>query len=100
MLLTGNGNPLLAVGDGAIGVEGGLGGSVLKDAPPAWLVSLDGQGAQRLTQIAVQPNESIWQSGTREDALSAFNRFVELYSAKYPKVAEKLTMDRDEPLVS
>ncbi len=42
--------------------------------------------------------QEIWQAATREDALVAFDRFVELYSAKYPKAAGKLTNDRDELL--
>jgi putative transposase len=42
--------------------------------------------------------QEIWQAATREEALASFNRFVEIYSAKYPKAAEKLTKDRDELL--
>ncbi|MGF6980015.1 transposase-like protein [Paraburkholderia sp. JPY465] len=42
--------------------------------------------------------QDIWMAATRADALAAFNHFVDAYSAKYPKVAEKLTEDRDELL--
>ncbi|NKB84786.1 IS256 family transposase, partial [Ochrobactrum grignonense] len=31
--------------------------------------------------------QEIWQAATRDDALVAFNRFVDIYSAKYPKAA-------------
>src|SRR5471032_2351964 len=34
----------------------------------------------------------------REEALAAFNRFIDAYSAKYPKATEKLTKDSDELL--
>ena len=37
-------------------------------------------------------------AATRADALVAFNHFVDTHSAKYPKVTEKLTEDRDELL--
>jgi putative transposase len=40
----------------------------------------------------------IWMAATRAGALVAFNHFVDAYSARYPKVAEKLTEDRDELL--
>ncbi|AKK23914.2 hypothetical protein MB84_25750 [Pandoraea oxalativorans] len=37
-------------------------------------------------------------AATRAEALVAFNHFVDTHSAKYPKVVEKLTQDRDELL--
>jgi len=42
--------------------------------------------------------QEIWQAATREEALAAFNRFIDAYSAKYPKATEKLTKDSDELL--
>jgi len=40
----------------------------------------------------------IWQAETREDAHKAFNLFIEIYEAKYPKATECLVKDRDELL--
>ncbi len=40
----------------------------------------------------------IWMSATREDAVKAFDRFIEVYGAKWPKAAECLEKDRDELL--
>ncbi len=37
----------------------------------------------------------IWMAPTRAAAVSAFERFVESYQAKYPKAADKLVRDRD-----
>jgi putative transposase len=96
------GGPLLASGDGAMGLWAALAevfpqtrhqrcwfhktGNVLNALPK----SLHGRAKAGLQEI--------WQAATREDALVAFNRFVDVYSAKYPKAAEKLTNDRDELL--
>jgi putative transposase len=96
------GGPLLASGDGAMGLWAALAevfpqtrhqrcwfhktGNVLNALPK----SQHGRAKAGLQEI--------WQAATREDALVAFNRFVDVYSAKYPKAAEKLTNDRDELL--
>lgn len=96
------GGPLLASGDGAMGLWAALAevfpqtrhqrcwfhktGNVLNALPK----SQHGRAKAGLQEI--------WQAATREDALVAFDRFVELYSAKYPKAAGKLTNDRDELL--
>jgi transposase-like protein len=42
--------------------------------------------------------QDIWMATTRADAPVAFNHFVDAGSAKYPKVADKPTEDRDELL--
>jgi putative transposase len=40
----------------------------------------------------------IWLAGTREDAIKAFDRFIEVYQAKWPRAAECLEKDRAELL--
>lgn len=94
--------PLLACGDGAMGFWAAMEevfpqtkhqrcwfhkmGNVLNALP---------KSQQARAKKAMQ---DIWMAATRADALGAFNHFVDAYSAKYPKVVEKLTEDRDELL--
>ena len=40
----------------------------------------------------------IWMSATRDDAIKAFDRFIEVYGVKWPRVAECLVKDRAELL--
>lgn len=40
----------------------------------------------------------IWMSATREDAIKAFERFIEVHSAKWPKAVKCLEKDRAELL--
>lgn len=40
----------------------------------------------------------IWMSATREDAIKAFDRFIEVYGTKWPRAAECLQKDRAELL--
>jgi transposase-like protein len=40
----------------------------------------------------------IWMSATREDAIKAFDRFIEVYGVKWPRAAECLEKDRVELL--
>ncbi len=40
----------------------------------------------------------IWMAPTKERADRAFDHFITVYQAKYPKAAECLTKDRDELL--
>ncbi len=40
----------------------------------------------------------IWMSATRADAIKAFDRFIEVYGAKWPRAAECLVKDRAELL--
>jgi putative transposase len=52
---------------------------------------------------SLQPKEKtalhdIWQADTKEDAASAFDQFVELFEAKYPKAVLCLQKDREELL--
>jgi transposase-like protein len=91
--------PLLAVGDGAMGLWAALDevfpqtrhqrcwfhkiGNVLNVMPK----SQHGKAKAALSEI--------WNAATRADAIVAFNQFVDTYTAKYPKAVEKLTKDRD-----
>jgi putative transposase len=91
--------PLLAVGDGAMGLWAALDevfpqtrhqrcwfhkiGNVLNAMPK----SQHGKAKSALAEI--------WNAATRADAVIAFNRFVDTYAAKYPKAVGKLTKDRD-----
>ncbi len=40
----------------------------------------------------------IWMSATRDDAIKAFDRFIEVYAAKWPRATECLEKDRAELL--
>jgi transposase-like protein len=40
----------------------------------------------------------IWMAATREDALKAFNRFIEVYGSKWPRATDCLEKDRAELL--
>src|ERR1700756_4213293 len=42
--------------------------------------------------------QAIWMAATRTDAYAAFDRFVTVYAAKYPKATETLKKDRDSLL--
>nr|WP_257806728.1 IS256 family transposase [Burkholderia glumae] len=91
--------PLLAVGDGAMGLWAALEevfpqtrhqrcwfhkiGNILNVMPK----SQHGKAKAALAEI--------WNAATRADAIAAFNQFVDAYAAKYPKAVEKLTKDRD-----
>ena len=94
--------PEVAVGDGAMGFWSALSkvfpetrqqrcwvhktANVLNRLPK----SVQGRAKSRLHEI--------WQAETRADAHEAFDRFLGLYEAKYPKAAECLAKDRDAML--
>ena len=42
--------------------------------------------------------QAIWMAATRADAYAAFDRFVTVYAAKYPKATETLKKDRESLL--
>ena len=42
--------------------------------------------------------QAIWMAATRADAYTAFDRFVAIYAAKYPKATETLKKDRESLL--
>jgi transposase-like protein len=51
--------------------------------------------AKRVQSQAKARLHEIWMAPTREDAQEAFDRFVELYEAKYPAAVKCLCRDRD-----
>lgn len=91
--------PRLAVGDGALGFWAALDevypetrrqrcwvhktGNVLNVLPKA------------LQAKAKADLHEIWMAPTRARAITAFDRFLKTYGAKYPKAADKLVKDRD-----
>lgn len=91
--------PRLAVGDGALGFWAALDelypetrrqrcwvhktANVLNALPK----SLQARAKAQLHEI--------WMAPTRAAAVTAFERFVQSYQAKYPKAADKLVADRD-----
>lgn len=94
--------PKLAVGDGSLGFW-----KALTEVYPAtghqrcW-VHKTGNILNYLPKSS-QPKakkglHEIWMASTREEALKAFDSFVEIYEAKYPKAVACLEKDRDELL--
>lgn len=94
--------PHLAVGDGALGFWGALNemygdtrhqrcwfhkmGNVLDKLPK----SVNATAKKRL--------QDIWMAPTRKEACKAFDCFIEMYRAKYPKATECLSKDKDDLL--
>jgi len=91
--------PMVAIGDGALGFWNAVGevypqtrvqrcwfhkmGNVLDKLPK----SQEGQAKRMLQEI--------WMSATREEAYKAFDDFITVYEAKYPKATECLRKDRE-----
>ena len=90
----------LAVGDGAFGLLGGLGGGVYPETRQqrCWVHKVANilnylpKAAQPKAKRALQ---QIWMAETKAGALTAFDQFVRTYQAKYPKAVECLTKDRE-----
>ena len=91
--------PLLAVGDGAMGLW-----AALEEVFPAtatqrcWFHKMGNVlNALPKSQHARAKSglQEIWMAATRAEAIVAFERFVTTYAAKYPKATGKLTKDRD-----
>lgn len=94
--------PELAVGDGAMGFW-----AALAEVYPAtreqrcWVHKTANvlnrlpKGVQRKAKADLQ---AIWMAETRDAAHRAFDQFVAIYGAKYPKAAELLTKDREQML--
>ena len=47
---------------------------------------------------AKQDMHDIWQADTRENALTAYNLFIDCYEPKYPKATQCLQKDSEELL--
>jgi len=91
--------PDLAVGDGALGFW-----SALRDVYPTareqrcWvhkMANVLGAMPKSLQDKAKAGLHDIWQAETKEDAISAFDLFVETYGIKYQRAVKKLAKDRD-----
>ncbi|NPT39378.1 IS256 family transposase [Paraburkholderia xenovorans] len=94
--------PLLAAGDGAMGLWAALAEVFPKTRHQRCWFHKTGNVLNALPKSqhgrAKTGLQEIWQAATREEALVAFRRFIDAYSAKYPKATEKLTKDSDELL--
>ena len=94
--------PLLAAGDGAMGLWAALAEVFPKTRHQRCWFHKTGNVLNALPKSqhgrAKAGLQEIWQAATREEALAAFNRFIDAYAAKYPKATEKLTKDSDELL--
>lgn len=53
---------------------------------------------KKLQPAAKSRLHEIWQAATRKDAVAAFDEFLALYEAKYPKACDCLRKDRDRLL--
>jgi putative transposase len=91
--------PKLATGDGALGFW-----KALRQVYPTtreqrcWVhktANVLDKLPQRLQPEAKQKIHDIWMAATRADAEKAFDLFVAIYQAKYPKATGVLSKDRD-----
>lgn len=94
--------PQLAVGDGALGFWAALEEVFPPTRQQRCWMHKTGNVLNALPK-SVQPKaksalHDIWQAATREDAERAFDQFIVIYEAKYPKAANCLLKDRDSLL--
>jgi putative transposase len=91
--------PDLAVGDGALGFW-----TALRDIYPTtreqrcWvhkMANVLGAMPKPLQEKAKAGLQDIWQAETKDDAVTAFDLFVETYGVKYERAVKKLTKDKD-----
>lgn len=94
--------PRLAVGDGAMGFW-----AALEEVFPAtrgqrcWFHKMGNvlNALPKSQQARAKADmQAIWMAATRADAYAAFDRFVSIHSAKYPKATETLKKDRESLL--
>ncbi len=94
--------PKLAVGDGAMGFWSALDQVYPETQDQRCWVHKTANVLNRLPKMlhgqAKKALHQIWMADTREAAHEAFDRFVETYQDKYPKVVECLIGDREELL--
>ena len=94
--------PKLAVGDGAMGLWSVLDQVFPETAHQRCWVHKASNVLSRLPKMlhgqARKDLHQIWMAETRAAANAAFDRFVGIYQAKYPKVVEILIRDREELL--
>ena len=94
--------PKLAVGDGALGFWNALSKVYPDTVHQRCWVHKTGNILNKLPK-SMQPKvkeslQEIWMASTRNDAYKAFDKAIELYSAKYPKAMECLFKDKEEML--
>jgi putative transposase len=94
--------PKLAVGDGALGFWGAL-TEVFGDTKQqrCWFHKMGNildKLPKSLIPTAKKQLQNIWMAPTRKEAYQAFDHFVKLHEAKYPKATECLQKDKDELL--
>jgi len=95
-------DPQLATGDGALGFWKAV-AKVFPTTRPqrCWVhktANVLDKLPKRLQPRAKEAIHDIWMAETREAANQAFDSFLKLYGAKYPKACECLAKDRDELL--
>lgn len=94
--------PELAVGDGALGFWKALRQVYSSTKEQRCWVHKEVNVTNKLPKSqqakARESLREIWMAANRADAVKAFDRFVEVYKAKYPGAAECLEKDRDELL--
>ena len=92
--------PELAVGDGAMGFWAALEETYPETRQQRCWVHKTANVLNKLPKSG-QPKakrflHDIWQAETRANAEKAFDTFIKMYEAKYPKVAECLLKDHEE----
>ena len=95
-------DPKLAIGDGALGFWAAVRKMFPNIREQRCWFHKSGNVLNQLPK-SVQPRakeaiHEIWMAETREDAFKAFDRFGEMYGAKYPRAWECLKKDKDELL--
>jgi len=94
--------PRLAIGDGALGFW-----CAMEKVFPStrhqrcWVhktANVLNKLAKSQQPKAKQMLHDIWLAGSKEDALKAFNQFLEVHQTKWPKAVECLLKDKDELL--
>lgn len=92
-------SPKLAVGDGALGFWAAMNEAYPETRHQRCWVHKTANVLDKMPK-SVQPNakkmiHEMYLSPTKKDALAAFDAFVKLYSAKYPKACGCLEKDKD-----
>lgn len=95
-------DPKLAIGDGALGFWAAVRKMFPNIREQRCWFHKSGNVLNQLPK-SVQPRakddlHEIWMAATREDAFKAFDRFGEMYGAKYPKAWDCLRKDKEELL--
>lgn len=95
-------SPQLAVGDGAMGFWSAL-DEVYPDSKQQRCWVHKTANVLNCVPKSVQPKvkealHQIWQADTQSNAYQAFDRFEQMFAAKYPKAVQCLQKDKDELL--